>query len=117
MRAYEENMLDRPDVIPDDGTCAICGRHGATNKHHVIPKGMGGRSKSIEARIPLILLCGMGNTSGCHGKFHSNELHIRWHDGWQIKETPGGMRHIDALMSGDGWEPLWSWEEGHGEPR
>lgn len=114
MNAYDENMLDRPSVIPEGGRCAVCGAYGATNKHHVIQKGMGGR-KRIEKRIPLFLVCGMGNLSGCHGKFHSYRLHARWHDGWEVKETPEPTRRIDALMDGEGWKPLWGWS--HEESR
>ena len=109
MMAYDENMLDKPSVIDEDGRCAVCGRYGATNKHHVILKGMGGRSKETERRIPLFLLCGHGNVSGCHGKFHKGILHARWRDGWEIKETEQPTKRIEALMDPDGWKPLWGW--------
>lgn len=112
MNAYDDNVYDKPDIIPDEPRCAICGRWGATNKHHILPKGIGGRNPEIEKRIPLILVCGMGNNSGCHGKFHSERLHMRWHDGWEFKETEKPTKRIDALMDGDGWRPLRKWSDG-----
>ena len=111
MRAYDEPLLDKPSIIPEDGTCAICGRM-AENRHHIIPKGMGGRSKAIEKRIPLIAVCGFGNNSGCHGKLHSGLLHLRWEDGWQVKETPEPTKRINALMDPEGWKPLRGWRDG-----
>ena len=111
MRAYDENMLDKPSVIDSEGRCCICGRYGATNKHHAIPKGLGGRSKAIEKRIPLLLLCGHGNIDGCHGAIHQNKLHVRWRDGWEVKRTPQGMRRIDAIMDEEGWEPMRGWDD------
>ena len=109
MEAYNENLLDKPSVIPDEPVCVVCGRWGATNEHHVIPKGMGGRKADYEKRIPRFLVCGNGNASGCHKKFHDSKLHAKWHDGWEIKETAVPTKRIDALMDGEGWKPLRGW--------
>ena len=111
MEAYNENLLDKPSVIPDEPVCVVCGRWGATNEHHVIPKGMGGRNEINEKRIPKWLLCGNGNIDGCHGKFHKLLLHARWHDGWQVKETEEPTNHLVAMMDDDGWKPLRGWHE------
>lgn len=106
MTTYEIHMLDKPSVIPEDPVCVVCGRWGATNKHHVIQKGMGGRPAALEKRIPLWRLCGNGNIDGCHGKFHKGMLHARWNDGWEVKETDEPVSHWEAWQSEDGWRPL-----------
>lgn len=51
--------------------CVVCGEP-ATNDHHVIIKGIGG--SKYAKQIPTVSLCGMGNTSGCHGLAHSGRL-------------------------------------------
>ena len=78
MSAFKAQMLDKPSVV-DEPYCAVCGKP-ATNKHHVIPKGMGGVSAELEKRIPKIRLCGMGNADGCHGDVHAKLLHLYWDD-------------------------------------
>ena len=88
---YRENLLDRPSVKGD--RCVVCGRF-ANNNHHVIPKGMGGIPKSLESRIPTLVLCGQGNVSGCHGLAHQKKLHLNWSDGlggWVWLITPNAM--------------------------
>lgn len=32
----------------------------------------------VELPKPTIVLCGSGNTSGCHGLAHHERLHFRW---------------------------------------
>lgn len=80
--AYRDNLLDRPSMTDGD-RCVICGRF-ANDKHHVIPKGMGGVPAQLERRIPKLLLCGNGNASGCHGLVHQKLLHLNYTDamGW-----------------------------------
>lgn len=62
--------------------CAICGKP-ATNCHHIVPISYGQvfdlvtKNGSWPLRSPLIAVCGSG-TTGCHGKFHSGQLKIRW---------------------------------------
>ena len=89
--AYRDNLLDRPSMV-DGGRCVVCGRP-ATNRHHVIPKGMGGVPKALERRIPKLLLCGGGNASGCHGMAHAHTLHLNWSDamGWCFLVTDEPM--------------------------
>lgn len=80
--AYRDNLLDRPSMTDGD-KCVVCGAY-AHDKHHVVPKGMGGVPRALERRIPKLLLCGNGNASGCHGLAHQKRLHLNWSDsmGW-----------------------------------
>ena len=98
---FEEGLLDRPCVVPEDGACAVCGRP-ATDLHHVVPKRMGGMSGEVERRVPLIALCGSGNLSGCHGMAHSHHLHFAWDEG------RGGWLYLVTDESMPDW---WAWEK------
>ena len=53
----------------DRATCQRCGRQGS-NLQHREGRGTGGRGKADAARTNavewLVVLCGSGNTSGCH---------------------------------------------------
>lgn len=69
------DLLDAPD-FPRQSSCAVCGMP-SSNRHHVVPKGMGGTSLAEGPRVPL---CGSGNTSGCHRLAHGLGLSFR-HDG------------------------------------
>ena len=68
--ALSELLLDKPSAL--SMRCVICGRP-ATDKHHVIQKGMGGVSKEMEKRIPKVSLC-----RSCHNRVHSKHLHFGW---------------------------------------
>lgn len=79
----ERELLGLPSYVSQ--YCLCCGDI-ATNQHHVIQKGMGGRCKAIERLIPTVSLCGFGNASGCHGLAHSGGLRI-WYDGeWHAEK-------------------------------
>lgn len=94
-----EHLLDKPSLKSD--TCCVCGAP-ASNDHHVIPKGMGG--SKLAKRIPTVSLCGMGNTSGCHGKAHSGRLFFDYRDGaWVYHESSEPMTMFDAHEL-SGWE-------------
>lgn len=83
MPSDERKLLGLPSYVSP--YCLCCGEK-ATNQHHVIQKGMGGRTKTIEKLIPTVSLCGFGNASGCHGLAHSGHLRI-WHDGeWHAEK-------------------------------
>ena len=103
--------------------CAGC--HGpADNRHHVVPKGMGGGSKSFILETPrgkfvlfspTVTLCGMGNASGCHGEAHSGllrfewqwddeEVEERWWSGWLL--THGYAPHDPRLYRHGCWRVL-----------
>lgn len=94
--AFWGYLLDRPSVTATD-RCVVCGAP-ASDAHHVIEKGIGGTSGSIERRIPKLRLCGMGNASGCHGLVHQMRLHLYWRepDGWVWWLSPEPMPHEEA---------------------
>lgn len=115
MSEHDAHLLDKPSV-DQEPYCAVCGRP-ATNRHHVIEKGMGGVSRELERRIPKVTLCGMGNASGCHGKVHAHLLHLYWDDDgygggrWVMYETPEPMddwrcweAHMGEYVTLPGWE-------------
>lgn len=94
-----EHLLDAPSIEGD--TCCVCGRV-ATNHHHVIPKGMGG--SKLEKRIPTVPLCGMGNTSGCHGMAHSGRLFLDYRGGrWMYYEANEPTTLLAAMSDDEGW--------------
>lgn len=98
MNKLNEHLLDAPSIGTD--RCVVCGAY-ATNHHHVIAKGMGG--SKLAKRIPTVLLCGMGNTGGCHGKAHSGRLFLDYRDGcWWFFESNESITLYEALDS-DGW--------------
>lgn len=100
MNNLNEHLLGKPSLQSD--TCCVCGAP-ATNQHHVIIKGMGG--SKYAKQIPTVSLCGMGNTSGCHGKAHSGQLHFDYRDGygWMYCETDEPTDLQGALDNGEWW--------------
>ena len=100
-------LLDRPSVLSP--VCAVCFKPW-DNEHHVILKGAGGVPRALERRIPRVRLCGMGNTSGCHGRAHARTLHFDWRDGgWMYLETDKPTKRHEALEM-PGWKLLGGWE-------
>ena len=95
---FLSKLFDKPDcdLMP---YCAVCGAP-ASDRHHVIQKGMGGVSKETEKRIPKMRLCGHGNTGGCHGAIHQQRLHVYWEDkddeGWVFLFTEKPMGHAEC---------------------
>lgn len=81
-----DKLLGKPSI--ESMYCPFCGRL-ATNRHHILPKGMGGTKNA--RLIPTITVCGMGNASGCHGRLHAHEIEIRWSDelDWYEYRRPG----------------------------
>lgn len=86
------------------GYCEGCGRELAAEKHHRQYRSRGG-SNLVENGLDL---CGLGNTSGCHGVAHSKEGERR---GWNIRSgfdpakvpaliTVGGIRFWARLTPG-----------------
>ena len=71
-RAYE-TATERAD-----GQCEGCGRYGELNRHHRRFRRRGGKTTPENH----LLLCGMGNASGCHGKAHSADPP----EGWAISQ-------------------------------
>lgn len=59
--------------------CAVCGRSYPLNRHHIVKRSAGKLFRfGVEVPKPTIMLCGSGNTGGCHGLAHSGMLHFRW---------------------------------------
>lgn len=102
-------VLNAPDVKGD--VCAFCGAM-ATNRHHIAPKGMGGRKDAG----PTVPVCGMGNTSGCHRLLHEGKLHMRYVGGanphWEYVRFKKGTK-LDEVIAREellDWRPLRSWD-------
>ena len=76
-------LFGKPNASNIYGRCMVCGRP-ANNHHHIVPRSAG--EMSVDGRRlskPTILLCGNGNTSGCHGLAHQHRLHFRWVDAFE----------------------------------
>lgn len=76
-------LMGMPNIESPDGLCCVCGSHKAQNRHHIVPKGMGGSCATTELHevkieSPTIHSCGHGNTEKCHGRFHSYRIDIKW---------------------------------------
>lgn len=101
--------------------CAVCGR-SPVQMHHVVKRSAGKLYRNgIEVPKPLMPLCGLGNSSGCHGLAHQGRLHFRWvesdagSEGWYLTHVQGGhweylltdapVKYLDALKM-DGWRAL-----------
>lgn len=62
-KATTELLLER-----SGGICEICARRPGSNRHHRRPRGLGGSSRPDTDLISnLIMVCGSGSVSGCHG--------------------------------------------------
>lgn len=105
---FDAALLGKPSVESD--RCAVCGRW-ATNRHHVVEKGMGGVGKS-EALVPRISLCGSG-TTGCHWLVHAGMLHLYWSEsmgGWVFHRTAQPADHFrDWFENRSEYRPLPGW--------
>lgn len=88
LNSYKANLLDRPSV--HSTWCPVCGDR-ATDEHHVIQKGMGGVSKELEKRIPIIDLC-----RTCHQLYHARKLHFQWDGRWKYFYSGQQMKDEDA---------------------
>lgn len=95
-------LMGAPDLVrPWCVACGCNGRRMRIERHHAVPKGMGGTSD--EGRIPLLSLCGLGNAGGCHGLAHSGMLHFRFDGGrWQCLPTAQPVKRVQALAM-PGW--------------
>lgn len=109
MNEYQKALMNGPSI--DTGNrCAICGRHGRVERHHIVPRSAGGTEG------PTVSLCGHGSNlsdgSGRmwhHGAAHHHMLHFRF-DGreWWYLVTAEPTKYERALGM-DGWEPMpWS---------
>lgn len=101
------------------GRCEGCGLAGDLDLHHRKYRSRGGSHDAHN----LIALCGLGNTSGCHGTAHSDGFSYgwaipswgrdeiwpswRWGVGWVVFDDDGGWREItestaELIMSSGG---------------
>ena len=81
---WKDRLLNAPSL--ESEICPICQVRMATNRHHIVPKGIGGTSYK---EGPTICVCGMGNTSGCHKLLHDSKVHLRYvgsnkHGHWEF---------------------------------
>ncbi len=96
-------------VVERDVRCLNCGA-AATDIDHRRGRGAGGQSRDEQQRTDTpawaALLCGAGNTSGCHGRKESDR---EWgeRNGWRL---PRNGRPVDAtcvpVLTRDGWQLL-----------
>lgn len=99
-------LMDGPSVDAD--CCVVCGRMWPLNHHHVVRRSAGELYRGgRRLPKPTLVLCGMGNTSGCHRLAHENRLHFRL-DGegrwlWLLADEP--VKYAEALEL-PGWAPL-----------
>lgn len=72
------DLVAAPDI--ETRWCAVCGRTGHLERHHMIPRSAGELvlPNGMAAHKPTITLCGFGNAGGCHGLAHSGRLHFRF---------------------------------------
>lgn len=99
-------------AIANADRCVVCGRRWPLNRHHIVRRGAGELYEGgRRLEHPVIVLCGSGNTGGCHGKAHANMLHFRNSGGrLEFAEFDEPTDYMAALESG-GWEPLGEEEE------
>ena len=111
MNLWRSMLLQAPDC--ESEMCAICGQQLATNRHHIVPKGIGGRREEG----PTVCVCGNGNVSGCHKLFHDNKVYMRYvgtqkHGHWEYVKFKGkgGTNNIMEVISR---EELLDWKPCH----
>lgn len=96
MNELEKALFSAPSI--DTPYCPFCG-FPAQNKHHIVPRSRGG------ANGATVNVCGLGNTSGCHGLLHKKMLHLKYEDGWYFLRTDKPTKYQTALDM-QGWEKL-----------
>ncbi len=68
----------------DDAICQICGHSPGVDRHHVIPRGMGGsKDPAVSSEKNLITLC-----RSCHQNIHEG--------GWSLERSDDGLRVVDS---------------------
>lgn len=78
-RYKHKDLRDHASYERTTNECPICGQP-ATNTHHLSPRSTSKifTLQGHTLRSALIALCGFGNVSGCHGKFHKHHLEAYW---------------------------------------
>lgn len=100
------DLVKAPTIKSD--RCVVCGAYAVDN-HHIIPRSKGqyvdgwGRvhsgKRNADVPTPTVPLCGLGNTSGCHGKAHCGMLHFRY----RLDFQPGFKEYSTSI-------PVYSFE-------
>jgi HNH endonuclease len=66
------------------GSCEVCGKGANIDRHHVVPRGMGGsKDPAILSEENLISLC-----RSCHRNIHEG--------GWSLERSDAGLRVVDS---------------------
>lgn len=92
----------------DEGVCVYDGQR-ATDRHHRRFKGMGGSSlPDKDSPQNLVTLCGFGNTSGCHGRAHSDRA---WSEAHGYRVAPGVDPRTVPIFH-QGWGHVYLTEDG-----
>lgn len=113
MNLWRSMLLQAPDC--ESEVCAICGAPPGhplpIQRHHIVPKGMGGRKEEG----PTVCVCGFGNADGCHKKFHDNKIFMRYvgspkHGHWEYVKFKGkgGTNNILEVIQREDlldWKP------------
>ena len=77
------------------GRCEGCGNPQANNLHHRQFRSRGGPHTVNN----LVLLCGAGNTNGCHGKAHSADAPTGWAvSSWESPTLIPFQHHVFGLV-------------------
>ena len=100
------DLMSAPNV--ETPCCAVCGRSWPLNRHHMVPRSAGNMYDGDGRRLekPTVVLCGSGNTGGCHGKAHSGRMHFRNTRGFlEVLELDEGCDRLTALEM-EGWRRL-----------
>jgi hypothetical protein len=78
--------------------CEICYRARATNMSHRKAAGRGG----LWCPTNVLAACGMGNTSGCHGRVHADRHGEATQAGWAVR-TGRIPAEQEVLLARHGW--------------
>jgi hypothetical protein len=70
--------------MDNNATCQICGKGADIDRHHVVPRGMGGsKDPVVLSEENLISLC-----RSCHKSIHEG--------GWSLERSDDGLRVVDS---------------------
>lgn len=95
------------EIIENARFCVVCGATWPLNRHHIVPRSAGELYENgKKVRKVCAMLCGSGNTSGCHKLAHSRMLHFRNNGGdLEYLRTERPTKYLKALDMA-GWLKL-----------
>lgn len=98
---------DLMDALSVEGErCAVCGKAWPLNRHHMVPRSAGEMYRDgKKVPKPTVMLCGSGNTGGCHGLAHSGRLHFRFNCELEYLKVSKPIKRLQALEA-EGWRAL-----------